>query len=151
MLGARWYAQGYRSVSELVNCPSLTKMQVIGVKYYEDFQMRIPRAEVNEVEQLVIRAAHALSPGAQVVTCGSCRRLMVWQPSSLAHVLLHLTLLVQPDCGDIDILITHPDGVSHATLFEPLVRRLQRDKCAFVDCCSRRQDVGSFIAQGSHR
>jgi hypothetical protein len=29
-------------------------------------------------------------------------------------------------CGDIDLLITHPDGESHLGVFEPLLARLHR-------------------------
>ena len=48
--------------------------------------------------------ALSLTPGLEVVTCGSYRR-------------------GKPDCGDVDILISHPDGRSHRGLFTNLVQK----------------------------
>lgn len=31
----------------------------------------------------------------------------------------------KPNCGDVDILITHPDGHSHENLFRPILNRLK--------------------------
>jgi hypothetical protein len=57
--------QGYKSVEDLRNHLKrlstedlnmqnlLTRQQLIGLKYFEEFDMRIPRAEVEEIEQLV--------------------------------------------------------------------------------------------------
>ena len=47
--------------------------------------------------------ALSLTPGLEVITCGSYRR-------------------GKPDCGDVDILISHPDGRSHRGLFSNLVQ-----------------------------
>lgn len=44
--------------------------------------------------------------GAEVVVCGSYRR-------------------GKPTCGDVDVLITHPDGHSHELIFRPLLARLR--------------------------
>ena len=51
-------------------------------------------------------AAIALCPGAEAVACGSYRR-------------------GKKDCGDVDVLVTHPDGRSHKGLFTLLLQRLR--------------------------
>lgn len=48
--------------------------------------------------------AHGIDDGLEVVTCGSYRR-------------------GKPTCGDIDILITHPDGRSHKGQLRALLDR----------------------------
>ncbi|KAI8810154.1 hypothetical protein BJ742DRAFT_737754 [Cladochytrium replicatum] len=64
--------------------------QRIGLKYVEEFSQRIPRWEVERLEN----SAHALSPLYLLTVCGSYRR---------GH----------PDCGDMDVLITHPESGSN--------------------------------------
>ena len=48
--------------------------------------------------------AHSIDDGLEVVTCGSYRR-------------------GKPTCGDVDILVTHPDGRSHRGVFGQLLER----------------------------
>lgn len=55
----------------------------------------------------VRRAALALQPGLVCVACGSYRR-------------------GKPTCGDVDVLVTHPDGQSHRGVFSKLLDSLHR-------------------------
>ena len=48
-----------------------------------------------------------LIPGMEVVTCGSYRR-------------------GRPKCGDVDILISHPDGRSHRGFLMAILDALQK-------------------------
>lgn len=75
----------------------LTRVQLIGLRYYDDFLQRIPRPEVAEIEDTVRTAALALQDGLDIITCGSYRR-------------------GKPTCGDVDILITH--AVNNSKIFE---------------------------------
>lgn len=45
--------QGYRSVEGLATSGVLNRQQTIGVKHYHDFQERMPREEVTEIEEKV--------------------------------------------------------------------------------------------------
>ena len=45
--------QGHRSIVELSASGVLNRQQRIGVKYYEEFQERMPREEVAEIEEQV--------------------------------------------------------------------------------------------------
>lgn len=49
--------------------------------------------------------AMSIQPGLIALACGSYRRGKV-------------------NCGDVDVLITHPDGKSHANVYHPLLHRL---------------------------
>ena len=52
----RWYVAGARSLADVAALPHhITEVQAVGLKYFEDFQQRIPRAEVEGVVKVVER------------------------------------------------------------------------------------------------
>jgi DNA polymerase lambda len=53
----------------------------------------------------VRRAALFLVPGLEIEVCGSFRR-------------------GKETCGDVDVLVSHPDGCGHKGLFKPLIQKL---------------------------
>ena len=67
----------------------LSRGELIGLKHVYDLEHRIPRAELAQLEALVLRAARAHEPPLEAVVCGSYRR------GAAAS-------------GDIDVLLTHP-------------------------------------------
>ncbi|CAI5742779.1 unnamed protein product [Peronospora destructor] len=103
---AKFYGMGYKTVADLRKPKAtemLTMQQKIGVKHYEDFLTKIPRAEVQQIEQTVVEEVHKMIPNAIALACGSYRR------GKLAS-------------GDCDILITDPDANSCDILPELLER-----------------------------
>ncbi|OPJ84299.1 DNA polymerase lambda isoform B [Patagioenas fasciata monilis] len=102
-----WYQQGFRTLDDIRAKATLTSQQAVGLKHYKDFLERMPREEAAEIEQTVRRAALALQPGLVCVACGSYRR-------------------GKPTCGDVDVLVTHPDGQSHRGVFSKLLDSLHR-------------------------
>uniref|UniRef100_A0A7N0UK90 DNA polymerase n=1 Tax=Kalanchoe fedtschenkoi TaxID=63787 RepID=A0A7N0UK90_KALFE len=88
------YEKGHRTLDDLKNESSLTHSQQLGLRYFEDIKTRIPRHEVQEMEQLLQKTGEELLPGVSIVCGGSYRR-------------------GRPTCGDMDIIITHPDGKRH--------------------------------------
>ncbi|XP_006095920.1 DNA polymerase lambda isoform X2 [Myotis lucifugus] len=102
-----WYQQGFRSLEDIRNQASLTTQQAIGLKHYDDFLERMPREEAAEIEQTVRESAQAFSPGLLCVACGSYRR-------------------GKATCGDVDVLLTHPDGRSHQGIFIRLLDSLRQ-------------------------
>ncbi|XP_065827911.1 DNA polymerase lambda-like isoform X2 [Oscarella lobularis] len=101
----RWADQGFKTLDDLVESGCLTRQQSIGVKHYDDIKERIPRDEVEEIAKMVRETALAIVPGLETEVCGSYRR-------------------GKATCGDIDMLLSHPDGRSHSKLFKPLLARL---------------------------
>ena len=67
----------------------LTHEQTLGLTHLEDFESRIPRAEMLRLEAAVRRAADAHSPPLDMTVCGSFRRGKAFS-------------------GDVDVLLTHP-------------------------------------------
>ncbi|XP_074089985.1 DNA polymerase lambda isoform X2 [Macrotis lagotis] len=102
-----WYQQGFRTLEDIQSRATLTTQQAIGLKHYEDFLKRIPREEAAEIEQTVRETACTLNPGLLSVACGSYRR-------------------GKATCGDVDVLVTHPDGHSHQGIFNQLLDTLRQ-------------------------
>lgn len=83
-----WIDQGYRTLDDLKANAPLTDNQKIGIEHYDDFQQRIPRAEVAQHGAIVQTALHRADKHLTAIIGGSYRRGM-------------------PDSGDIDVMITH--------------------------------------------
>ncbi|XVE75102.1 hypothetical protein DITRI_Ditri12bG0070000 [Diplodiscus trichospermus] len=103
------YEKGHRTLGDLKNEDSLTNAQKIGLKYFDDIKTRIPRHEVQEMESLLRKVAEDIVPGVMVVCGGSYRR-------------------GKASCGDLDIIITHPDGKSHKGFLQKYVKLLKEMK-----------------------
>lgn len=86
-----YYKQGYRTLEDLKKAPTLTSAQKVGLLHYDDLQRRIPRAEIDEVKKIISEALKDL-PLTWMIA-GSYARL-------------------EPDSGDVDILVRRDDGVS---------------------------------------
>ena len=98
------YQKGVRSVEELRDIQDLlTAFQKIGLKYYDDFLERIPRAMATEISNIVAKTVKSLyGTQVKVETCGSYRR-------------------GRPTCGDVDILITRTDDKPVKGMLEPIL------------------------------
>ena len=75
----------------------LTHEQTLGLTHLEDFESRIPRAEMLRLEAAVRRAAEAHSPPLDMTVCGSFRRGKAFS-------------------GDVDVLLTHPSLLAFAQI-----------------------------------
>ncbi|XP_043331588.1 DNA polymerase lambda isoform X3 [Cervus elaphus] len=116
-----WYHQGFRSLEDIQNQACLTSQQAIGLKHYDDFLDRMPREEAAEIEQTVREAAQAFNPGLLCVACGSYRR-------------------GKATCGDVDVLLTHPDGCSHQGIFSRLLDSLRQQGFLTDDLVSHEEN-----------
>uniref|UniRef100_A0A9L0RH03 DNA polymerase n=1 Tax=Equus caballus TaxID=9796 RepID=A0A9L0RH03_HORSE len=113
--------QGFRSLEDIRNQASLTTQQAIGLKHYNDFLERIPREEATEIEQTVQKSAQAFNPGLLCVACGSYRR-------------------GKATCGDVDVLLTHPDGRSHQGILSRLLDSLRQQGFLTDDLVSQEEN-----------
>ena len=84
---------GVRTLSDLLGRQELlNEKQVVGLKYVKDFETKIPRQEMQDMERLLTVVAAHVSPKLMLTICGSYRRGL-------------------PESGDIDVMLTHPDFV----------------------------------------
>lgn len=100
-----WYQQGFRTLEDIRTKAHLSNTQKIGLKHYDDFLDRMPREEAAAIETMVRDAVQAIDPHLVAVACGSFRR-------------------GKATCGDVDILISHPDGKSHKGVFSKVLQTL---------------------------
>lgn len=88
---AQLVKDGITSVAELEkHTDKLTHHQRVGLKHHADFKLRIPRAEMQELEAIVMDAAQSVDTNLQATICGSYRR-------------------GAQTSGDVDVLIAHPN------------------------------------------
>ena len=103
------YQAGIRSVKDLDGKQHLlTQFQKIGLKYYEDFNLRMPRAMATEISEIVGKTVKNIyGANVKVQACGSYRR-------------------GKPTCGDVDILITRTDDKPVKGMLEPILLSLEK-------------------------
>lgn len=83
----------------------LQERQKMGLKYFEDLNVKIPRSEIIEIETFLTKELNELCPGCTMVICGSYRR-------------------GKTKSGDIDLLITHKAKERTKGLIYKIVARL---------------------------
>ena len=88
----------------------LLPLQQIGLKYFEDFNERMPREEATAISTIVHNAAYELFGKETIIieTCGSYRR-------------------GRTSCGDVDILLTRKDEKPINGMLEKLIVKLEKD------------------------
>lgn len=92
----KFYDEGVKTLEDLKKIEhKLNHHQQIGLKYFEEFEKRIPRAEMKEMETLILQELEKLDSDYIGTICGSYRR-------------------GAESSGDIDILLTHPDFTSES-------------------------------------
>ncbi|XP_066517139.1 DNA polymerase lambda [Hoplias malabaricus] len=116
-----WYQQGFRTLEDIRAKANLSHTQRIGLKHYDDFLDRMPRSEAAAIEKTVREAAHSVNSELLVVACGSYRR-------------------GKPTCGDVDVLITHPDGTSHKGIFNKVLHILHNSGFLTDDLVSHEEN-----------
>ncbi|RPB28455.1 hypothetical protein L211DRAFT_833419 [Terfezia boudieri ATCC MYA-4762] len=123
----RWISAGHKTLEDLLKKAKLTENQRIGVEHYDDFNTRIPRAEVQRHGDVVIKTALEIDSKLQLDIMGSFRR-------------------GAKDCGDIDIIITKrgATNVELKGILDELLKRLFAiDFLQWTLATSHRDDSGS--------
>jgi len=91
------FDQGISTIADLEkNQDKLTSSQKIGLKHFEDFEKRIPRQEIKEIEKRLKKVVFSIDIKYIATVCGSYRR------GALSS-------------GDIDLLLTHQEFISEET------------------------------------
>ncbi|KAL2064115.1 hypothetical protein VTL71DRAFT_4609 [Oculimacula yallundae] len=106
----KFYNKGWKDLDDIVEhgWQSLSRSQQVGVKLYDDFQIRIPRAEVERIGDIVLEHANRFRPGYQMVICGGYRR-------------------GKRDSGDVDVMLSHPDEDATEDLIRDLLDSLEEN------------------------
>ncbi|KAL1875282.1 hypothetical protein VTK73DRAFT_10238 [Phialemonium thermophilum] len=104
-----FYNKGWRDLDDIVEFgwSSLTRVQQIGVKYYDEFQQKIPRWEVEQICCVILEHANRIHPGFQMVIVGGYRR-------------------GKQESGDVDVVLSHPDERATLGFAERIVLSLEK-------------------------
>ncbi|KAE9391173.1 Nucleotidyltransferase [Gymnopus androsaceus JB14] len=106
----KWYQNGCRTLNDLLNGKGgikLSENQKLGIKFYDDLKLRMPREEAKAIFGLIKPIALRIDPKLYIEIMGSYRR-------------------GKATCGDIDILITRcpNDGRTHEGVLPVLLAKL---------------------------
>ena len=104
-----YYHKGWRDLDDIIEYgwSMLTRVQQIGLKYYDEFLLKIPRKDVEDIAAIVTRHAAAVSDERiQCAIVGGYRR-------------------GKPESGDVDVILSHPDEAQTLNVIERVVRALE--------------------------
>jgi len=106
-----FYRRGWRDLDDIVDYgwKTVTRSQQIGVKYYEEFLMKIPRKETESIAETVLKHANSIREGFQMTIVGGYRRGKLMG-------------------GDADIMLSHRDEQVTHSFIDKLVVSLENDK-----------------------
>ncbi|KAL1860993.1 hypothetical protein Plec18167_003723 [Paecilomyces lecythidis] len=112
-----YYLREWRDLDDVVEhgWDTLSRVQQIGLKYYDEFSKGIPRAEVEEIGRIVHRHANRVRPGCdydgrgvECVIVGGYRR-------------------GKDVSGDVDLVLSHRDETVTKNLVVDIVRSLEEE------------------------
>ncbi|KAI5306821.1 hypothetical protein KEM56_006978 [Ascosphaera pollenicola] len=112
-----YHRRGWRDLDDVVEhgWSSLTRVQQIGVKYFDELLVPIPRAEVEAIEEVIIRNARRARPdadkdgfGIESIIVGGYRR-------------------GKEMSGDVDIILSHRDSNVTKNLAYDVVANLEEE------------------------
>ncbi|KAL2262580.1 hypothetical protein VTK26DRAFT_845 [Humicola hyalothermophila] len=105
-----FYNRGWRDLDDIIEYgwDTLTRVQQIGVKYYDEFLLKIPRAEVESIAATILRHANQIRDGFEMVIVGGYRR-------------------GKSESGDVDVVLSHRDESATCNLVERIVVSLERE------------------------
>ncbi|WPH02962.1 Hypothetical protein R9X50_00583400 [Acrodontium crateriforme] len=104
-----YFERGWKDLDDIVEFgwSGLTRVQQIGVKFYDEFLDLIPRAEVESIAKIIHRhAVNVRDDQIQTLLVGGFRR-------------------GKEACGDVDIIVSHPDEEQTASLVNDIVTSLE--------------------------
>jgi DNA polymerase IV len=105
-----FYNNGWRELDDIVEYgwSTLTRVQQIGVKFYDEFQVKIPRAEVESISATILSHANKIHPGFQMCIVGGYRR-------------------GKKESGDVDVVLSHPDEACTFGFIQDIVEELEKE------------------------
>ncbi|KAK5995837.1 DNA polymerase type-X family protein pol4 [Cladobotryum mycophilum] len=104
-----FYNKGWRDIDDVVEYgwDSLSRVQQIGIKYHEEFQLKIPRTEVEAIADVILSHGRNIDPGFQMVIVGGYRR-------------------GKQESGDVDVILSHKDEKKTHQMIDKIVIGLEK-------------------------
>ena len=99
----KWYDMGYHSFESLAGFyDQMNDQQKLGYYYYNHLNQRIPRAEMDQIANVIKQ---------------------VWKPLNIDYIVAGSYRRGEPDSGDVDILVKQKPTININTLLGPMVNR----------------------------
>ena len=105
------YDEGWRDLDDIVDYgwKSLSRVQQIGVKYYDEFLLKIPRSEVEAITAIIHRHAQFVTDAnVESIIVGGYRR-------------------GKTESGDVDVILSHRSESMTQNLVDRVVKSLEKE------------------------
>ncbi|TQS32600.1 hypothetical protein Golomagni_07080, partial [Golovinomyces magnicellulatus] len=104
-----FYSKGWRDLDDVIEYgwDNLSRVQQIGVKYYDQFLAKIPRKEVEQIGDVVLEHVRRLDSHFEMTLVGGYRR-------------------GKTESGDVDVVISHRNEEKTMDIIERLVILLEK-------------------------
>ena len=114
------FEKGWKDLDDLVEFgwSALNRVQQIGVKFYDEFMVKIPRAEVEGIRDVVLR--HARS-------CRGVGEKDFGTERDVEAVIVGGYRRGKEECGDVDIILSHRDQELTEGLVVDVVASLEQE------------------------
>ncbi|PGG99919.1 hypothetical protein AJ80_09274 [Polytolypa hystricis UAMH7299] len=111
------YRNQWRSLDDIVEqgWHSLSRVQQIGVKYYDEFLSGIPREEVQSIAEVILEHAKRVRPGSE------------YDGKGVECIIVGGYRRGKQRCGDVDVILTHRDENVTFNLVYDIVASLEED------------------------
>ncbi|KIW44684.1 uncharacterized protein PV06_03137 [Exophiala oligosperma] len=115
-----YFERGWRDLDDVVEFgwSGLTRVQQIGVKYYDEFLAKIPRAEVEGIAGVILRHARG------VLGVGPAQH---GGPQDVECVIVGGYRRGKTECGDVDVVLSHRDEEKTKDLVVDVVSSLEAE------------------------
>ena len=115
-----YFEKGWKDVDDVVEFgwSTLNRVQQIGVKFYDEFMVKIPRAEVEGIRDVVLR--HARS-------CRGVEENHFGTERDVEAVIVGGYRRGKEECGDVDIILSHRDKDVTEALVIDVVASLEQE------------------------
>ena len=108
-----YFEKGWRDLDDVVEYgwKTISRVQQIGLKYYDEFQLKISRAEVESIAATIKAHAEKITDsGIEAIIVGGYRR-------------------GKPESGDVDVILSHRNQDMTHNLVPQVVKSLEKDNC----------------------
>ena len=108
-----YYDKGWRELDDIVEYgwKSLSRVQQIGLKYYDEFLLKIPRSEVESITATITRHAKLVTDlNVETIIVGGHRR-------------------GKSESGDVDVILSHREETMTYNLVDRVVKSLEKEGC----------------------
>lgn len=106
-----YYDKGWRDLDDIVEhgWKNLSRVQQIGLKYYDEFLLKIPRSEVEAITAIITHHAKLVTDAnVETIIVGGHRR-------------------GKAESGDVDVILSHRDEAMTHNLIDRVVKSLERE------------------------